>query len=105
MTTTEHARRYLRQAGCRLTAEGDTYDGWAVVSSEYSWAKHSTVYFHVVTADPDGDLWSYTAAIDYDDGAEIITDPLPMVAVVETKKVITYRPKLIPRDPQGPEQR
>lgn len=69
--------------------------GWSVVSQEYSWHKRADVYFTVVAADPEGGLWSYTIMENDDWGGELSDGPIPVTAVVETKQVVTYRPRLV----------
>ena len=97
MSTVEQARAFIAASGNELTQVGEQYAGWTVVSSEYSWFKHSTIYFTVVVADPDGELWQYTVGSNYEYGTEVSGDPIPVTAVAETKQVITYRPRLVRR--------
>lgn len=97
MSTVEQARAFIAENGGELTTRGEQCAGWTVVSSEYSWFKHSTVYFTVVAADPDGQLWQYTVGSSYEYGSEVSGDPIPVSAVAETRQVVTYRPRLLPR--------
>ncbi|KXO98418.1 Uncharacterised protein (plasmid) [Tsukamurella tyrosinosolvens] len=98
MSTVQQARAFLAANGNELTSVGEYYAGWTVVASTYSWFKHSTVYFDIVAADPDGELWQYTVGSNYEYGTDTTGDPIPVLAEVETKRVVTYRPRLIPRE-------
>lgn len=96
--TPAHAREFLVEYGTYLTSVGDTHQGWQVVSTEYSWFKHSDVYFTVVAADPHGGLWSYTTRENYTDGVEIEEDSIvAVVAHTVTKKVVTYQQRAVRR--------
>lgn len=98
MSTVEQARAFIAESGEDLTSVGDRIDEWTVISCEYNWFKHATVYFTIVAADPDGELWQYMVGSDYNNGTEVSTEPVPVSAVTETKQVVTYRPRLIPAE-------
>lgn len=102
MATLAQARSVLVEQGCYLSCVGDSYAGWAVVSREYSHFKYSRVYFTVVAADPDGDLWSYTVCESTNDGTELVDGPIPVTAVTQTKNVITFTPRLVHRAQETP---
>ncbi|KMV13922.1 hypothetical protein ACT17_32590 [Mycolicibacterium conceptionense] len=97
MSSVDQARAFIAANGGELTEVGERYAGWTAVSYEYSWFKHSTIYFTVVAADPDGELWQYTVGSNYEYGTEVSGDPIPVTAVAETKQVVTYRPRLVRR--------
>lgn len=102
MATLAQARSVLAEQGWYLSGVGDSYAGWTVVSREYSHFKYSSVYFTVVAADPDGDLWSYTLCESTNDGTEFVNGPIPVTAVTQTKSVVTFTPRLIRRTQETP---
>ncbi|MEN4460924.1 hypothetical protein ABFV47_32805 [Mycolicibacterium fortuitum] len=102
MATLTQARSAVAEQGRYLSHAGDSHEGWAVVSREYSHFKYSRVYFTVVAADPDGDLWSYTVCESTNDGTEVVDSPIPVSAVTQTKNVVTFTPRLIPRTQETP---
>lgn len=105
MTTTEQARAFIGANGEYLSNVGDQLNGWSVVSREYSWFKYSRVFFTVVAADPDGELWQYTVTESTEYGTEVEGDPIPVQAVTETKTCVTFRPRLVPRTPAYSEEK
>lgn len=97
MTDTGQAREFISRHGEYLTCAGDQLDGWTVVSREYVRFKYGRVFFTIVAADPDGQLWQYGISESTVDGPDVEGDPTPVSAVVETKKVVTFAPRLIRR--------
>lgn len=102
MAALAQARSVLDAHGRYLSCVGDSHEGWAVVSREYSHFKYSSVYFTVVAADPDGDLWSYTLCESTSDGTEVVDGPIPVAAMTQTKNVVTFTPRLIARTQETP---
>lgn len=101
MITTAQARSFIEDNGVELSDIGNSVDGWTTVSKNYSWYKHSDVYFTIVVADPEGHLWQYDVRENYSYGSEVDTDAVPVQTMTETKKVISYVPRLIPRSETG----
>lgn len=98
MTTVQQARAALVDDVEALCGIGDERDGWTVVSYEFSHYRHSDVYFVAVASAPDGSLWRYTVRENEDWGIEVEEEnPVPVTVKVETKQVISYVPRLIPK--------
>ena len=97
MVTLAQARRFIAEHGVWLNAIGDTTGGWTAVAREYTTFKHSNVYFTITVVDPDGGLWQYLVGESTYDGVEVSGDPYPVTAVTQTKNVVTFTPRLVPR--------
>ena len=97
MTETDTALLFIASNGQHLTHMGDQLDGWSVVSREYDRFKYTQVFFIVVAADPSGGLWRYRISESSDDGTEVVSDPTPVTAVVQTKRVVSFEHRLIRR--------
>lgn len=98
MIAFDQARATIADQGSYLTAVGDEVSGWVVVSREYSWFKHSRVYFVIVAADPDGQMWQFTVSESTEDGTEVEGEPVPVSPITEMKSIVTFQPRLVPKD-------
>lgn len=98
MITTAQARAFINENGIELSDVGSSVEGWTTVHKAYEWYKHSDVYFTVVSADPDGQLWQYIVRENYSYGCEVDTEAVPVQTVTETKKVVSYVPRLVRKE-------
>lgn len=97
MVTVDQARAAIASHGTLLSDVGAEAAGWVAVSREYAWFKHSRVYFTVVVTDPEGQMWQFTVSESTEDGTEVEGEPVPVSPIIETKSIVTFRPRLVPR--------
>lgn len=97
MVTVDQARAAIANHGTLLSDVGAEAAGWVAVSREYAWFKYSRVYFTVVVTDPEGQMWQFTVSESTEDGTEVEGEPVPVLPIIETKSIVTFRPRLVPR--------